>query len=78
MKLTLCSLTSDDKISTYMILKDHRPSLEAANICCHLGMIVTAGDFRSMPVPEDLEALYAPHVDRILTAEEFEKIEGGA
>ena len=75
MKLTLCSLTTDDQVTTYLLLNGHRPPLEAANICCRLGMIATTGDFRSMPVPEDMEALYTPFVDRIMTAGEFEAIE---
>ena len=79
MKLTYCSFVDSDRPiggglfrNTVVVLEGHHEQLPAWNLCIEKNLLVGVqnGEFRSWLVPEEHEALYAPHVGRPMTGEE--------
>lgn len=76
MKLTYCSFVNSSaclgylNATTVVILEGHHAPLDAANLALELNLIGDTGQFISLPIPEELEELYAAHVNRPISAEE--------
>lgn len=78
MKLTYCSFVDSDRPlgnglfqCTVVILEGHLEPLDAANLVLEQRLLTGGtGEFFASPIPEELEAIHAPHTNRAIPAEE--------